>query len=85
MELNNKCENCIYARKAENSEYVGCIALLPRLVVDENAWFSFYGKESISTGWVDLKAKPNENSSCMITNGIPCFKKNDICKHFKLN
>ena len=80
-----KCENCIYARKAENKEYVGCVALLPRTKKDEDDWFNFYERESIATGWVDLRAKPNGKSSGMITNGIPCFKKNDICNYFESN
>lgn len=81
----NKCENCTYARKAENQEYVGCVALLPKSIANENEWFNFYERELIATGWVDLRAKPNGESSGMITNGVPCFKKDDICSHFELN
>lgn len=85
------CLNCEYARRAENDEYVGC-CLLVKLSYDHPARFSyegdqlfdFYEKDSICTGWVNLGYRPNETGKeGMITNYIPCFKKDDVCKHFK--
>ena len=83
MNLNPKCENCFYARKACNGEYVGCVAALSRDMEDEDWLYIFYERGEISTGWVDLRAKPYGKDSGMITNGIPCFKKDDFCKHYK--
>lgn len=76
------CLHCKYARKASNTEYVGCVALSSLDYENEKYWFTFYDRESICTGWVDLRSYPDGISSGMITNGVPCFKKDDICKHF---
>lgn len=85
MRGNFKCRNCINARKAENDEYVGCVALGSKDIDNEDYWFSFYKRNQINTGWVDLRAYPDdEKGSGMITNGIPCFKKDDVCDHYKL-
>lgn len=83
MRITFKCENCINARRAENDEYVGCVALTSKDIDNEDYWYNFYERNEIATGWVDLRAKPNGKSSGMITNGIPCFKKNDICNHYE--
>lgn len=79
-----RCENCAEARKAENEEYVGCALLLRMQKLDyDECWFDFYKREQINTGWVDLGAYPNdEKGSGMVTNGIPCFKKDDICDYW---
>lgn len=83
MNLNPKCENCKNARKACNKEYVGCIAAIRGDYTDDNYCFNFYKRNEISTGWVDLRAKPYSKDSGMITNGIPCFKKDDFCEHYE--
>lgn len=76
-----ECRNCKYARKAENSEYIGCSAAVHQNITD---YFSFYKRREISTGWVNLNANPgSDNGFGMITNGIPCFKPDDSCKHFE--
>jgi hypothetical protein len=75
------CKNCKYARKAANSEYVGCSAAVRQNITD---YFHFYEKQEISTGWVNLNAYPNGGEGFgLITNGIPCFKPDDSCKHFE--
>ena len=77
-----KCKHCKYARKAENSEYVGCAAAVRQDNVD---WFEFYRRREIATGWVNLTSYPDGNVDFgMITNGIPCFKPEDRCPHFEL-
>lgn len=77
-----KCKHCKYARKAENSEYVGCAAAVRQDKVD---WFEFYRRREIATGWVNLNSYPDGNGGFgMITNGIPCFKPEDKCSHFEL-
>lgn len=81
------CANCEYARRAENSNYVGCAAALKKLRENysSDAIFSFYDRKEIATGWVELGARPNSSSrSGMITNGMPCFHPQDNCKHFEI-
>lgn len=84
--METRCEFCKYARKAENSEYVGCVAALgAKETLSDDFVFDFYGRNQICTGWVHLQVKPNcEDTTTfgMITNGIPCFKKEDRCKHY---
>jgi hypothetical protein len=83
--MQNKCENCEYARRAENEDYVGCIKVLieKENYTDENVLFNFYNKNSISIGWVNLGKYPEDNKKeGMITNYIPCFLKEDICEHY---
>lgn len=85
--VSTMCANCEYARKAENSGYVGCAAALKKLREDysSDALFSFYDRSVMQTGWVDLRARPNsKDNSGMITNGIPCFHPQDSCKHFEV-
>lgn len=81
MDIAKSCKTCQYARKAENSDYVGCCIAVNK---EPDDWFAFYQKKVINTGWVDLRAKPNMKNSGMITNGIPYFKPDDICKHYKM-
>ena len=77
-----KCKYCKWARKAENKNYIGCVAAVRR---DINDYFSFYGKQEISTGWVNLRCYPDGHDYMgMITNGIPCFNPEDCCDHFEL-
>lgn len=83
MNLNPKCENCRNARKACNGDYVGCVAAIRGDYTNDDYCFNFYKRSQISTGWVDLRAKPYGKDSGMITNGIPCFKKDDICEHYE--
>ena len=80
------CLNCRFARHAENEEYVGCAKML--LALGEHYAESnpccFYDRDLICTGWVNLSKPPDDTSKQgMITNGIPCFKKDDICKHYE--
>ena len=76
-----ECRKCRYARKAENPEYVGCSAAVQQ---DEVDYFDFYRRREITTGWVNLSAYPNGGDGFgMITNGIPCFKPDDSCRHFE--
>lgn len=84
--FNRKCETCKYARFANNEDYVGCIAGLNKIKQgDDSAIFDFYQRDEIKTGWVNLQAPPDDdNPSGLITNGIPCFLKTDICKHYKV-
>ena len=42
-----ECRNCKYARKAANSEYIGCSAAVRQDITD---YFSFYERKEISTG-----------------------------------
>lgn len=77
-----ECQYCKWARKAENKEYVGCAAALSGEGVN---FFSFYNREQICTGWVNLRCYPGkEDEFGIITNGVPCFKPNDYCGHFEL-
>lgn len=77
-----KCKYCKYARKAENSEYIGCAAAVMQDVDD---YFKFYERGEIATGWVNLNSYPNGNGGFgRITNGIPCFKPEDNCAHFEI-
>ena len=76
-----ECRNCKYARKAENPEYIGCSAAAGQ---DEVDYFKFYERKEISTGWVNLQSYPGITQGFgIITNGIPCFKPNDSCKHYE--
>ena len=85
-ELN--CQYCKWARKAKNKDYVGCAASLATDKLDytnNEDLFNFYDRDEIATGWVNLHAYPDGNDWLgMITSGIPCFKRNDSCKHFDL-
>lgn len=81
MILNQKCENCKNARKAENQNYVGCVAALSaKNSNNESFLFDFYQRDQISIGWVNLTAAPDNSESLDM---IPCFKKEDICKHYE--
>lgn len=83
--MKNKCENCEYARRAENENYIGCIKLIQdkKDYTNENILFNFYNKNSISTGWVNLGKYPEDTKrEGIITNYIPCFLKEDICEHY---
>ena len=82
------CLTCEYARRAENNEYVGCIKFTESSqkenYTDANFLCEFYGRRSICLGWVNLAKRPEDLAKTgMITNGIPCFKKEDSCKHYK--
>ena len=61
--VSTMCANCEYARKAENSGYVGCAAALKKLREDysSDVLFSFYDRSVMQTGWVDLRARPYHN------------------------
>ena len=84
-----KCLNCKYARRAENKEYVGCSkiyqATYNKMILDnEDYIFAFYKKKEIALGWVSLNSRPEDtNRSGLLTNGIVCFKKDDICEHWE--
>ena len=83
------CLCCEYARRAENEDYIGCIKMLTEPIrfvnyTDIGATCDFYERDSISVGYVNLGKRPeNTSKDDMITGGIPCFKKTDICKYFK--
>lgn len=87
------CFNCYFARKAENKDYVGCIALISQNKNNANSDYTdvdillnFYNRHEIATGWAFLHCKPNEDDGYgMITSGIPCFKLNDCCEHWRDN
>lgn len=80
-----KCEYCKWARKAENKDYVGCAATDKLDYTNNNDLLNFYDRDEIATGWVNLHAYPDGNDWLgIITSGIPCFKRNDSCKHFDL-
>lgn len=83
------CGNCKFGRRAENRDYVGCIKAIQSNSrvnhIEPSQLCDFYGKDSISTGWVNLNVYPEEttNGWGMIINFIPCFLKNDKCKHWE--
>lgn len=85
-----KCKNCAWARVTPSKGYVGCIANLPYIKENPNDVDNicgFYERDSIEVGWVCLQKRIgvdySQNCICGLTNGIPVFKEDDVCKHFK--
>lgn len=89
MEKEAKCLNCKYARRAENKEYIGCSKIYQatynkEILNNEDYIFDFYQKGEFALGWVALNHRPEStDKSGLITNGIICFKKDDICKYWE--
>lgn len=83
-----KCLHCKWARKAENKDYVGCAASLATDKLDytnNEDLLNFYDCDEVAVGWVNLHCYPDGTTWLgMITSGIPCFKRDDSCKHFGL-
>lgn len=83
-----ECRNCKYARKAYNKDYLGCVAALSDIKeADEfdNYLMAFYQRKDLAYGWVYLKCAPDMEDKVfgLCTNGIPVFKPDDCCRHFK--
>ena len=83
-----KCLHCKWTRKAENKDYIGCAASLATDKLDytnNEDLLNFYDRDEVAIGWVNLHYYPDGTTWLgMITSGIPCFKRDDSCKHFGL-
>ena len=80
-----RCENCYYARLAYNEDYIACVAMITNKLdyTSDTEPFYFYERDNIDTGWAYLSCRPNSERFGMMTNGIPCFKRDDCCKHYE--
>ena len=94
------CENCAFARRACNEEYIGCsywegerqgniYNLKPPK--SDNEIMDELNINSFSTGWVYLNRYPEQEkapdstaSYNMMTNGVICFKKSFSCNKFEM-
>lgn len=82
------CKNCKYARKAYNENYVGCVAAYPEVENKDNYnkfLVNFYQRIDLAFGWVYLRCAPDkkEDSFGLCATGIPVFKPDDYCDHYK--
>ena len=89
-----ECLNCNYARLACHNEYIGCAYCAEQLhkenPVTEDELMYDLQLESLSTGWVYLNKRPNDDikSNCadsidLMTNNIPVFRKDFSCRFFE--
>lgn len=91
----DKCLYCDYARRACNTDYIGCAYWDVQINKDLNYMtheqvMDELDLDSLATGWVYLGRRPEHEtapdvtaSASVMTNGVVCFEKDFVCKKFK--